>query len=109
MAREALKSAQEEVKKAQEAQKKARERAKKLKERMRELGIHDWIKAVHEEEDVSTQSLHPSRLNRLSKNSKLSTHPKPKSNTKQTEHPFDSIYHFGSDDNGATASKPIQE
>ena len=34
--------------------------------------------------------------------------PKPKSNAKQTGNPFDSIYHFGSDDNGA-AAKPIQE
>ena len=115
MAREALKSAQEEVKKAQEVQKKVREGAKKLKESMREPGVCDQIKAVYKEEDVNTQSLHPSHLNFLSKNSKLSTHkvvlldPKPKSNTKQTKHLFDSIYHFGSDNDGATASKPIQE
>lgn len=109
MAKEALKSAQEEVKKAQETQKKAREEAKKLKESTREPGVHDRIKAVHEEEDANTQSLHPSRLNHLSKNSKLNTHPKPKSNAKQTKDPFDSIYHFGSDDDGATASEPIQK
>ena len=114
MAREALKSAQEEVKKAQEAQKKARDGAKKLKESTKEPGVRDRIKAVHKEEDANTQgSLYPSRLNHLSKNSKLSTHnvadPKPKSNAKQTENPFDSIYHFGSDDDGAAAAKPIQE
>lgn len=111
MAREALKNAQEDMKKA-------REEAKRLKESTREPGVRDRIKAVNDGENVKAQSLHPPRLSHLSNSSKSSTHqgediasskPKPKSNAKANEHPFDGIYDFGSDNDGDITLKPNQE
>ena len=133
LAREALKNVQEEMKRAQEVQKKAREEAKRVKESMkelgihdqiktvnkeeiaRELGVHDQIKAFNKEENANEQSLHPPCLSCISSSSRSSTHqvaslkPKPKSNIKEPDHPFNKIYDFGLDNDGTIASKPTQE